>query len=57
MQQQLGELMRTGFMQLSSARYAMGAERVSLLQVPATMTATTRILQGAFKINTSSFSI
>ncbi|KAL4515105.1 hypothetical protein Ndes2526B_g09674 [Nannochloris sp. 'desiccata'] len=45
LQQQLGELMRTGFMQLSSARYAMGAERVSLLQVPATMTATTRLLQ------------
>lgn len=40
--------MRKGFMQLSSARYAMGAERVSLLQIPATMTATTRIFQGAF---------
>ena len=48
MQQQLGELLRTGFMHLSSARYAMGAERVSMLQVPATMTATRRLVQGAF---------
>ena len=49
MQEQLGELMRTGFMRLSSARYAMGADRVSLLQLPATMTATTRLRQGAFR--------
>jgi hypothetical protein len=46
LQQQLEELMRTGFMHLSSARYAMGAERVSLLQVPAMMTATTKLVKG-----------
>lgn len=43
LQQQLGEILRTGFLHLASARYAMGADRVSLLQIPATMTATARV--------------
>ena len=42
LQQQLGEFMRTGFMHLASARYSMGVERVSMLQIPSTLTATAR---------------
>ena len=43
LRESLSEIMRKGFMNLASARYAMGAERVSAAQRPAAMTATVRV--------------
>ena len=44
LQKRLGEAFKSGYMNLATARYAMGAERVSLLQMPTVITSSTRLL-------------
>jgi hypothetical protein len=43
LQHALGESLRAGFLSLAQARYAMGADRVSPLQIPSTLSATARV--------------
>lgn len=43
LQQSLGEALRAGFLSLAQARYSMGADRVSALQLPSHMAATARV--------------
>jgi hypothetical protein len=43
LQQALAASLRSGFLSLAQARYSMGAERVSVLQLPSHMSATTRL--------------
>ena len=43
LQQALAAALRSGFLSLAQARYSMGAERVSVLQLPSHMSATTRL--------------
>lgn len=43
LQHALGESLRAGFLSLAQARYAMGADRVSSLQIPSTLSATARV--------------
>ncbi|PRW60365.1 coiled-coil domain-containing 115 isoform X1 [Chlorella sorokiniana] len=43
LQEALGAALRAGFLSLAQARYSMGADRVSALQLPAHMTATARL--------------
>ncbi|KAL4855165.1 hypothetical protein ACK3TF_004159 [Chlorella vulgaris] len=43
LQHALGEALRAGFLSLAQARYAMGADRVSSLQIPSTLSATARV--------------
>jgi hypothetical protein len=40
LQQALGKALRAGFLSLAQARYSMGGDRVSALQVPSHMAAT-----------------
>ena len=47
LQEELGAALRAGFLSLAQARYAMGADRVSTLQLPAHMAATARLLGSA----------
>jgi len=47
--QQFSENLRKGFMNLTIARYAMGPDRISPLQIPAAMVATVRV-QGSLQI-------
>lgn len=47
LQEALGGALRAGFLSLAQARYSMGADRVSALQLPAHMTATARLSAGA----------
>ena len=43
LQQALAAALRSGFLSLAQARYSMGAERVSVLQLPSHMSATARL--------------
>ncbi|KAI3429668.1 hypothetical protein D9Q98_005753 [Chlorella vulgaris] len=47
LQHALGESLRAGFLSLAQARYAMGADRVSSLQIPSTLSATARVTTAA----------
>lgn len=47
LQEALGGALRAGFLSLAQARYSMGADRVSALQIPAHMAATARLRTGA----------
>lgn len=52
LQEALGGALRAGFLSLAQARYSMGADRVSALQLPTHMTATARLTAGAPPLDT-----